>query len=252
MRLSKRLARAGVASRRASEALIVQGRVTVAGEVVRDPARDVDASVEIAVDGRVLTGAEARVVYAVHKPVGVLSTAEDPFGRPIVVSLVAEERRLYPVGRLDLDSSGLILLTNDGELAHALTHPRFEVPKAYDVEVGGGVVSEDELARLRAGVELEDGITAPAEAERLARPSRGGGSADRARERLRITIREGRNRQVRRMCDAVGHPVVSLRRVAFGPLALGDLAPGASRRLSTAEVEALRAASPPALEESTR
>lgn len=277
MRLAKHLAHAGVASRRASEALIAEGRVTVAGEVVRDPARDVDGQIEVAVDGRVLGGAEARVVYAVHKPTGVLSTADDPHGRPIVLSLVRDGRRLYPVGRLDLDSSGLILLTNDGELAHALTHPRFEVPKKYEVEVSGGLVTEDELARLREGVELEDGWTAPAIVERLgaalgverlgvaaaverldadARPATERADGDeRARptgQRLSITIREGRNRQVRRMCETIGHPVTSLVRVAFGPLALGDLRSGASRRLSDAEVEALRAAVSPALEQSAR
>lgn len=278
MRLGKRLAHAGVASRRASETLIAEGRVTVAGEIVRDPARDVDETVAIAVDGKPLSGAEERVLYALHKPVGVLSTADDPFGRPTVVELLSHEsRRLYPVGRLDLDSSGLILLTNDGALAHALTHPRFEVAKTYEATVRGGRVSERALARLRAGVELEDGMTAPAEVRRLpaaaprgaGRGARGASASRKGRrtaaprppagERLSITIREGRNRQVRRMCAAVGHEVDSLVRVAFGPLPLGALRPGASRRLTGAEVEALREAtggptSPraAALEESAR
>ncbi|MHB2000548.1 MAG: pseudouridine synthase [Solirubrobacteraceae bacterium] len=260
MRLGKHLAHAGVASRRASEALIAQGRVTVAGEVVRDPARDVDETVEIVVDGVPLAGAQERVVYAVHKPVGVLSTADDPFGRPIVVGLVrGEHRRLYPVGRLDLDSAGLILLTNDGELAHALTHPSFEVPKTYVVEVEGAV-SDEAISRLASGVELEDGLTAPAQARRLASEApaqvwrgvskapaharrRVGRRPPARREQLEITIREGRNRQIRRMCEAVGHPVMSLTRVAFGPLLLGGLPAGASRRLDGGEVQALRDAS---------
>ncbi len=231
MRLAKHLAHCGVASRRACETLVAEGRVTLAGRVVRDPARDVSADAEVAVDGRPVQGFEQAVVYALHKPVGVLSTASDPHGRATVVELVpGERRRLYPVGRLDMDSSGLILLSNDGPLAHALTHPSFEVRKTYEARVGGGRVSERSLRTLREGVRLEDGRTAPARVERL------------GEGRLRITIHEGRNRQVRRMLDAVGHPVLELRRVAFGPLRLDGLAEGAHRRLGEAEVAALRAA----------
>lgn len=242
MRLAKYLAHAGVASRRASERLIAEGRVTVAGEVVYDPAKDVDgSSVEMCVDGEQLRAPPKRAVYALHKPVGVLSTAHDPFDRPVVVSLVPDERRrLYPVGRLDLDSSGLILLTDDGALAHALTHPSFEVEKTYRVLVGGGRLGAQELRVLRQGVELEDGRTAPAKVRRLQEADRRSRPAD--RELLEITIHEGRNRQVRRMCDAVGHPVLSLQRVAFGSVALGDLGPGAHRLLGKSEVEALRRA----------
>ena len=148
-----------------------------------------------------------------------------------MVSLVDDSRRLYPVGRLDADASGLILLTNDGELANRLTHPRYEVPKTYCVRVGSPPVREPALRRLREGVELEDGMTAPAKVRRV--------SAD----VLELTIHEGRNRQIKRMCEAVGHRVVALRRTRFGPLALGDLQPGASRRLSAAEMERLRKAS---------
>jgi 23S rRNA pseudouridine2605 synthase len=231
MRLAKYLAHAGVASRRAAEGLIAAGRVAVDGETVRDPARDVDDGNRIEVDGEALAGPETRVVYAVHKPLGVLSTASDPHGRPTVVQLVDDARRLYPVGRLDADSSGLILLTNDGALANTLTHPRHEVPKTYRVRVAGGPVGERALRALRRGVELEDGATGPADVRRL----RG--------EELELTIREGRNRQVRRMCEAVGHPVLELRRVAFGPLRLGDLKVGAHRRLSAAEIAQLRAGS---------
>jgi 23S rRNA pseudouridine2605 synthase len=235
MRLAKYLAHAGVASRRAAEAMIGEGRVTVAGEIALDPARDVDERSVLTVDGRPVSGAEQPVVYLVNKPLGVLSTAHDPHGRPTVVALVAhtlagtgESRRLYPVGRLDADSSGLILLTNDGELAQRLTHPSFEVPKTYRVRVAGGQVGERALAKLRDGVRLEDGITAPAQVRQVERGV------------LELTIHEGRNRQVRRMCEAVGHPVVALERIAFGRLKLGELAPGASRRLGEAELARLR------------
>jgi 23S rRNA pseudouridine2605 synthase len=232
MRLAKHLAHAGVASRRAAEALIAAGRVCVDGELVRDPACDVDERSRVEVDGRPLTGPEPRVVYAVHKPVGVLSTARDTHGRPTVVELVRERRRLYPVGRLDAASSGLILLTNDGALAERLTHPRYEVPKTYRVRLAGGPVGERALRALRAGVTLEDGPTAGA---RVRRVGSGG-------DELELTIHEGRNRQVRRMCEAVGHPVLALRRVAFGPLQLGGLEPGAHRRLDEAELRKLREA----------
>jgi 23S rRNA pseudouridine2605 synthase len=232
MRLAKYLAHAGVASRRTAETLIRAGRVRVDGELARDPALDVDDRNRVAVDERELNGPEAPVVYALHKPVGTLSTAHDPGGRPTVVELVPDRRRLYPVGRLDADSSGLILLTNDGALANRLTHPRYEVPKTYRVRVARAPVSERALSALCAGVRLDDGPTAPASARRL----RGGG------DELELTIREGRNRQVRRMCEAVGHPVLDLRRVAFGSLRLGALAPGEHRRLTKAELAVLRGA----------
>jgi 23S rRNA pseudouridine2605 synthase len=230
MRLAKHLAHAGVSSRRAAEQLIAQGRVAIEGEIVTDPARDVGEGARITVDGRPLAAQrEERVVYALHKPVGVLSTARDTHGRPTVVQLVpAGGLRLYPVGRLDADTSGLILLTNDGELANRLTHPRYEVPKTYRARLAGGPLDARALRALREGVELEDGLTAPARVRRL------GG------DEIELTIHEGRNRQVRRMCAAVGHPVTALRRVAFGSLRLGDLPSGAHRRLSAAEVERLR------------
>jgi 23S rRNA pseudouridine2605 synthase len=241
MRLAKYLAHAGVASRRAAEALVREGRVIVGAEVVTDPARDVDERSGVLVDGASVDGPEPRVVYAVHKPLGVLSTAHDPFDRPTVLALVPHEaRRCYPVGRLDFDSTGLILLTNDGELAHRLTHPRFEVPKTYRVSVAGAPVEDHALRLLREGLVLEDGPTAPA---RVRRAPRRHGDADAApgREALEITICEGRNRQVRRMCEAVGHPVQALARIAFGPLKLGDLPLGAHRRLSDVELGKLRA-----------
>src|SRR5258708_972980 len=160
MRLAKYLAHAGVASRRSAETLIAAGRVTVDGALVTDPARDVGDENRVALDGRALAGAEPRVVHALHKPVGVVSTASDTHGRTTVVDLVpADGLRLYPIGRLDADSSGLILLSNDGELANRLTHPRFEVPKVYRATLGGGAISDAALQRLREGVELEDGLT---------------------------------------------------------------------------------------------
>src|SRR3954451_12035152 len=168
MRLAKHLAHAGVASRRAAEAIIADGRVTVDGATVTDPARDVSGAEAIAVDGEAVGTAPRRVVYAVHKPPGVVSTAHDTHGRPTVVDLVpGAGTRLYPVGRLDADTTGLILLTNDGELANHLTHPRYEVPKTYRAKVADPPVAERALRQLREGVELDDGPTAPAQGRRL-------------------------------------------------------------------------------------
>jgi 23S rRNA pseudouridine2605 synthase len=178
------------------------------------------------VDGG-LVGVEAREVWAVNKPRGVVSTAREPGGRRAVVELVDSEARLYPVGRLDADSTGLLLLTNDGELANRLTHPRYEVAKTYVVELRRPP-SEADLRRLADGVALDDGPTAPAELRRL------------GEREVEVTLREGRNRQVRRMAEAVGNEVTALRRVRFGPVALGDLPEGAARRLSADEVAALR------------
>jgi 23S rRNA pseudouridine2605 synthase len=227
MRLGKHLAHAGIASRRASEALVADGRVTIDGAVVTDPARDVTGDEAIAVDGELVRGPGTRVVYALHKPPGVVSTAADTHGRPTVVDLVPTGQRLYPVGRLDADSTGLILLTNDGDLAYALTHPRFEVPRTYRARVNGRP-SERALRALREGVVLDDGRTAPAQVRMV------------SAHEIELTIHEGRKHQVRRMCEAVGHRVIDLRRVAFGPLRLGDLTTGRHRRLTAAEVQRLR------------
>lgn len=225
MRLAKYLAHSGVASRRAAEALVSAGRVTVGGKVVRDPARDVDRSSDVTIDGEAVDP-EPTEVWAVNKPPGVVSTASEPGPRRAVVTLVESEARLYPVGRLDADSTGLILLTNDGRLANRLTHPRYQVPKAYRVELQRAP-SAAELERLRRGVELEDGPTAPAEVRRL------------DERRIEVTIREGRKRQLKRMAEAVGNAVTSLQRVRVGSLELGDLEQGGSRRLSDGEVRAL-------------
>jgi 23S rRNA pseudouridine2605 synthase len=229
MRLAKYLAHCGVASRRGAEQLIGAGRVRVDGRPIRDPAYAVSEENEVTFDGRTLHGPEARVVYLLHKPLGVLSTARDTHGRTTVLSLLPDDetRRLYPVGRLDGDSSGLILLTNDGELAHRLTHPSFQVPKTYRVKLSGGPLSLSALHRLKEGVRLQDGITAPAHVRRI------------TDSELELTIHEGRNRQVRRMCKAVGYPVKALKRMSFGPLQLRDLPIGEHRRLTETEVKAL-------------
>lgn len=231
MRLAKFLAHAGVASRRGAEEIIRAGRVTVADRTVTDPARDVDADSGVAVDGRYLEGPEARMVFVVNKPAGVLSTAADTHGRRTVVDLVPSGgARLYPVGRLDADSTGLIVVTNDGDLAQRLTHPSFEVPRTYRATVRPSPVAERTLRALREGVDLDDGRTAPAKVRQL-RPGV-----------LELTIHEGRNHQVKRMCEAVGHRVRTLQRVRYGPLRLDDLPEGAHRRLKAAEVEGLRKA----------
>jgi 23S rRNA pseudouridine2605 synthase len=235
VRLAKYLAHAGVASRRAAEVIVRAGRVTVDGAVAADPALDVGGYEAIALDGELLGGPEPHAVYLLHKPAGVVSTANDTHGRTTVVELLGIGAiRLYPVGRLDVDTTGLILLTNDGELANLLMHPRFQVPKTYRATVAGGPVGRPALRALARGVELDDGPTAPAEV-RLVAP-----------DVIELVIREGRKRQVRRMCEAVGHRVLALQRVAYGPLTLDDLRPGQHRRVDELEIERLRAVAGPA------
>ena len=225
MRLAKYLAHAGVASRRSSEEIIRAGRVAVNGHPITDPATDVDNDDRIELDGTAIE-TEDKVVYMLNKPKGVVSTASDTHDRPTVVSLISSSgRRLYPVGRLDRDTTGLILLTNDGELANRLMHPSYEVPRTYRARVEGAVKDAD-LQKLREGIELDDGKTAPASVRRVGQD-------------IELTIHEGRKRQVRRMLEAVGHPVVALERTALGPLRLRNLRPGEHRRLTPAEVETL-------------
>lgn len=225
-RLQKVLARAGVGSRRACEELIAAGRVTVNGQRAELGRRIDPQTDEVEVDGALVAVAEGLVHYLLNKPAGVVSTASDPQGRATVVSLVPASPRVYPVGRLDVDSEGLIVVTNDGPLTHRLTHPRFGVEKEYVAEVSGRP-APGALRSLRKGVMLEDGLTAPARVSMLG-PTM-----------LRITIHEGRNRQVRRMCDAVGHPVVRLIRTRIGPVVDRTLGPGQWRHLEPGEVRSL-------------
>ena len=229
-RLQKVLARAGLGSRRVCEELIADGRVTVNGEVAQlgrrvDPDRDA-----VALDGVSVIVRGDLVYYLLNKPTGYVSTASDPEGRPTVVDLVPETPRVFPVGRLDYDTEGLLLLTNDGDLTHLLTHPRFGVVKTYLAEVEGDPAPAAVRA-LREGVELDDGLTAPA---RVTVVQRRGDTAT-----VELGIHEGRNRQVRRMCEAVGHPVVRLVRTRIGPLRDGALKPGTWRALTQSEVRRL-------------
>jgi 23S rRNA pseudouridine2605 synthase len=225
-RLQKALARVGLGSRRACEELIEDGRVTINGTVARLGDR-VDPEVDrVEVDGALLAVRPDLVHYLLNKPAGVITTADDPQGRPTVVELVPAEPRVFPVGRLDEDTEGLLLLTNDGELTHRLTHPSYGIEKEYLAHVEGRP-SRGALRRLREGVELDDGVTAPATVATV------------DESLVRITIHEGRNRQVRRMCEAVGHPVIRLVRTRIGPLTDHRLAPGAWRPLEREEVLAL-------------
>ena len=225
MRLGKYLAHSGVASRRKAETIIAAGRVRVGGQTVTDPAYGVEIGDDIRVDGHAVVP-EGREVWMVNKPLDVISTADEPGKRMAVVDLVDSPARLYPVGRLDADSTGLMLLSNDGELANRLTHPRYGVEKTYRVRTRNQI-SDDDLDRLRAGVVLEDGRTRPAEVRRL------------ADDAFDITIGEGRNRQVRRMVEAVGNRVTGLERISFGSLRLGRLGVGRARLLDEPEVTRL-------------
>ena len=234
-KLQKVLARAGLGSRRACEELISAGRVTVNEELATLGRRVNVTSDSVAVDGVRIGVLPGLVHYLLNKPRGVLTTADDPQGRPTVTQLVPDHPRVFPVGRLDADSEGLLLMTNDGELAQRLTHPSFGVEKEYLAQVEG-VPGRAALRLLRNGVDLEDGPSAPAWV---------GVVGDDRDGVLRIVVHEGRNRQVRRMCEAVGHPVRRLVRVRVGPIALRDLGPGAWRELSAKEVRSLSEAAGP-------
>lgn len=222
MRLAKYLAHSGVASRRKAEVIIAAGRVKVEGRIVTDPATAVEIGDDIRVDGHAVVP-EGREIWMLNKPLDVISTAAEPGKRTTVVDLIDSNARLYPVGRLDADSTGLILLANDGELANRLTHPRYEVEKTYRLRLRHAVTDVD-LERLRGGVVLDDGRTAPAEVRRL------------NQDELDLVIREGRNRQVRRMAEAIGNQVVALQRISIGSLRLGRLALGTARLLDDHEV----------------
>lgn len=232
-RLAKVLARAGVASRRGSEEYIRQGRVTVNGRPVMEPGTLVDPDKDhIKVDGRLLRRSFSPVYVLLNKPRGFVSTVRDPQGRPTVLDLVKGVKgRLFPVGRLDYDTEGLLLLTNDGELSQRLLHPRYKMSRVYQAKVKG-IPTNEELASLRRGIRLEGGRRARAEVEVF--------RTLKANAWLRIVLREGRHREVRQMCEAIGHPVIALRRVAFGPLSLGPLPVGRCRPLTDEELRRLR------------
>lgn len=239
LRLNKILAQAGLTSRRGGDRLILDGHVTVNGIVTRelgtvaDPESDV-----ITVDGRPVPSAQRQRYVLLHKPRGYVTTRHDPRGRPIVTDLVSGSG-LYPVGRLDADVEGLLLLTNDGALTHRLLHPRYGVPRLYQADVAGEVRPAD-LARWRQGVALDDGPATPVAVELI--------DAGRDRSRVHLTFAEGRKHEVKRYCDALGHPIVRLRRIGFGPLRLDGLAVGASRDLTRRELALLRSSvsQPPA------
>lgn len=232
-RIQKVLARAGLGSRRSCDQLVLEQRVTVNGAVAQPGARVDPERDRIEVDGVPIGIRSGLVHYLLNKPPGVVTTMSDPQGRPTVAELVPTEPRVFPVGRLDADTEGLLLLTNDGDLAQLVGHPSHGVDKEYLAEVVG-IPSRSTLRRLRQGVALDDGVTAPA---RVAMVGEVGGNAT-----LRVTLREGRKRQVRRMCDAVGHPVRRLVRVRIGPVSDRRLPPGRWRRLTTAELRSLERA----------
>lgn len=234
IRLQKVIAASGLASRRKAEEWIAQGRVMINGKIVRelgtriDPERD-----HVKVDGKHIKGIEPYAYLLLNKPKGVVSTLNDPEGRPTIEHLLhGVTLRLFPVGRLDFDTEGLLLLTNHGELAQALLHPRYHVAKVYLAKVKG-VLNDEEISRLARGVALEDGMTAPALVKKVRKAEENSW--------LEVTIYEGRKHQIKRMLDVVGHPVLKLKRIKFGPLALGDLLPGEFRYLTDREANTLRA-----------
>ena len=233
MRLDKLLSHVGVTSRRHAKQYVRDGRITVNGSLPESPGTPVDPSADrVCVDGQPVQMQHRPIYLALHKPTGYVSTASDDRNRPTVLDLVPERLgRVYPIGRLDLNSEGLLLLTNDGELTHRLIHPRYHVPKTYHVWVEGQTAEAD-LQRLRDGVEIEDGTTAPAQVSVLRRSHHG--------MELEFVLYEGRKRQIRRMCHAVGQVVTRLIRVQFGPIPLGNLQSGTWRKLSQEEIHQLR------------
>jgi pseudouridine synthase len=232
-RLQKILSKAGLTSRRHAEKLIVEGRVRVNGTVVTslgfkaNPQRD-----HIRVDGKPIGKVQPEVYLVLHKPRGCVTTLDDPLGRPTVRDFVRGERkRVNPVGRLDFDSEGLLILTNDGDLHNRLTHPRYEIPRTYLVKVKG-IPDSGAMRKLRDGIPLEDGVTLPAKARLVRKLKRNSW--------LRLTVYEGRNKLIKRMCAAISHPIIRLVRIGYGPLTLGNLGPGKYRYLAPAEIDALR------------
>lgn len=234
LRLNKILAQAGLTSRRGADRLILDGRVAVNGRVIRELGALADPDVDaIDVDGRRIAAREPHRYLVLNKPPGYVTSLHDPAGRPVITDLIRAAERLYPVGRLDADVEGVLLLTNDGALTHRLLHPRYGLPRVYEADVEGHVRRAD-LPRWREGVVLDDGAARPLAVELLA--------SGRTQSRVRLTFAEGRKHEVKRYCDALGHRVARLRRVAFGPIRIGKLPVGASRPLTADEVKALRAA----------
>ncbi|MFA4134780.1 MULTISPECIES: pseudouridine synthase [unclassified Brevibacillus] len=233
-RLQKVLAHAGVASRRHCEELIAQGKVQVNGQVVREQGIKVDPLKDkIVVNGQQVK-LEQHVYLLLYKPTGVITSVTDPQGRRVVIDLLKGiQERVYPVGRLDYDTSGLLLLTNDGELANRLAHPSYEIDKVYRAWVKG-IPSPEKVRKLATGIRLEDGMTSPGQSKLLK------AEASSQRALVELTIHEGRNRQVRRMCEAIGHPVLTLERIRLGFLTLDGLKPGEFRKLTYEEVESLK------------
>ena len=233
MRLAKYLAQAGIASRRQAEVYIEEGRVKLNGNVVTEVSTRVEPQTDqIEFDGH-LVKVEKPIYILLHKPPGYISSSMDPQGRPTVLKLVGDiKQRIYPVGRLDYDTSGLLLLTNDGEFTNLMIHPRYKIDKVYEAGVTGRI-TDQELQTLRQGVVLEDGITAPAQVSLINRNAK--------TSLIQLTIHEGRNRQVKRMCAAIGHPLIHLKRVGLGFLSLTDLGCGNYRHLHPREVERLKA-----------
>lgn len=232
-RIQKILAKAGIASRRQAEEMIVEGRVTVNGKVVdqlgfkADPVED-----HIRVDGKKIRGFEPKVTLLINKPRGYLSTVKDPGGRPTVMDLIEKVKfRVYPVGRLDFDAEGLLLLTNDGEIAYSLTHPKFSIPRTYQVKVAG-VPEGERLARLKRGVMLEDGKAKVVSYSILRQKEKNSW--------IQVVVTEGRNRLVKRLFSSIGHTVLKLKRVEFGPIRLGNLSFGQYRYLTPREMESLK------------
>ncbi|MFQ5735806.1 MAG: pseudouridine synthase [Thermodesulfobacteriota bacterium] len=231
-RLQKIIARAGITSRRKAEELIAEGRVWVNSAVVTELGAKADPEVDlIQVDGKSIAVKGPPVYVLLNKPKGFISALSDPLGRPVVTDLVKKKARLFPVGRLDYDAEGVLLLTNDGELSNRLIHPKFSVPKKYLVKVRG-VPSDATIEKLERGVHLEDGRTLPARVRRVRQTKENSW--------IEITVTEGRNRLIKRMCKAVGHPVSKLKRVEFAGIKLGNLKTGAHRSLVAAEVERLK------------
>lgn len=233
IRLQKILSRAGVASLRQAEKMITAGRVEVDGAVVTRLGTKVDSDVsQIKIDGREISSASKKVYFLLNKPTGYLTTRFDPKSRPTIMDLIKEINfSVYPVGRLDFDTEGLLLLTNDGDLTFKLTHPKFEIEKEYLVEVEG-ILKDIEIKKIQTGIELEDGPTAPAKISGL--------TINKGKTKFFLTIHEGKKRQIRRMTEVLGHLVVFLRRIRIGPIRLGDLASGTFRPLEEAEIKAIR------------